>query len=265
MVSDGADHETTGDPRQAADQAPTTAPDPKTAAAVAAAEAAAPPPGTSVRVDTWIWSVRLVKTRSQGATACRGGHVRINGERVKPAHSVRVGDEVRVRQDGRERIVVVTRLIRKRVGAPVAAQCYVDNSPPPPPRAAVAPVAIRDRGAGRPTKRDRRELDRLRGLSDFDPLTPPPPFDDPAIFDPPTASDSTPERNEPTDSTARGTASDRDCTSGGTGGKGATRREGSAGRGRADRRGGDDPGSGSARRGGSRRRGGEGRRDRSGE
>ncbi|AXL88070.1 ribosome-associated heat shock protein [Streptomyces sp. CB09001] len=139
------------------------APDPKTAAA-AAAEAAGPQNGGSVRVDSWIWAVRLIKTRSLGATACRGGHVRVNGERVKPAYALRVGDEVRLRQEGRERVVVVKRLIRKRVGAPVAVQCYVDNSPPPPPREAVAPAGIRDRGAGRPTKRDRREMDRLRGL-----------------------------------------------------------------------------------------------------
>ncbi|WP_232789504.1 RNA-binding S4 domain-containing protein [Streptomyces jeddahensis] len=118
----------------------------------------------SVRVDSWIWSVRLVKTRSMGAAACRGGHVRVNGERVKPAHGVRVGDEVRLRHDGRERIVVVKRIIRKRVGAPVAVECYVDNSPPPPPREAVAPAGVRDRGTGRPTKRDRREMERLRGL-----------------------------------------------------------------------------------------------------
>ncbi|MET7691454.1 RNA-binding S4 domain-containing protein [Streptomyces sp. NPDC005483] len=142
------------------------APDPKIAAAVAAAEAAGPQTGESVRVDSWIWSVRLAKTRSAGATACRGGHVHVNGERVKPAHSLRVGDEVRVRQEGRERIVIVKRLIRKRVGAPVAAECYVDNSPPPPPRAAFAPAGIRDRGTGRPTKRDRRELERLRGLTE---------------------------------------------------------------------------------------------------
>ncbi|MFE2264750.1 RNA-binding S4 domain-containing protein [Streptomyces griseosporeus] len=138
--------------------------DAKIAAAVAAAEAAAPANGESVRIDSWIWSVRLVKTRSLGAAACKGGHVRVNGERVKPAHSVRIGDEVRLRNEGRERVVVVKRLIRKRVGAPVAAQCYIDNSPPPPPREAVAPAGIRDRGAGRPTKRDRRELERLRGL-----------------------------------------------------------------------------------------------------
>ncbi|MFF3347902.1 RNA-binding S4 domain-containing protein [Streptomyces sp. NPDC002779] len=135
-----------------------------TTAAVAAAEAAGPQTGESVRIDSWIWAVRLIKTRSAGATACKGGHVRVNGDRVKPAHAVRVGDEVRLRHEGRERIVVVKRLIRKRVGAPVAVQCYVDKSPPPPPREAVAPAGIRDRGAGRPTKRDRRELERLRAL-----------------------------------------------------------------------------------------------------
>ncbi|MEU6244867.1 RNA-binding S4 domain-containing protein [Streptomyces sp. NPDC047024] len=140
------------------------APDPKTSAAVAAAKAAGPATGESVRIDSWIWAVRLVKTRSLGATACRGGHVHVNGDRVKPAHSLRVGDEVRLRHEGRERVVIVKRLIRKRVGAPVAAECYVDNSPPPPPREAVAPAGVRDRGAGRPTKRDRRELERLRGL-----------------------------------------------------------------------------------------------------
>lgn len=137
--------------------------DPKIAAAVSAAEAAGPASGETVRIDSWIWAVRLIKTRSLGATACRGGHVHVNGERVKPAHSVRVGDEVRLRNEGRERVVIVKRLIRKRVGAPVAAQCYIDNSPPPPPREAVAPVGLRDRGAGRPTKRDRREMERLRG------------------------------------------------------------------------------------------------------
>ncbi|WP_247706301.1 RNA-binding S4 domain-containing protein [Streptomyces liliiviolaceus] len=147
----GADGSATGDATDAV------------ADAVAVAKAAAPASGESVRVDSWIWSVRLVKTRSMGATACRGGHVRVNGERVKPAYSVRVGDEVRLRHADRERIVIVKRVIRKRVGPPVAAECYVDNSPPPPPREAVAPAGIRDRGAGRPTKRDRREMERLRG------------------------------------------------------------------------------------------------------
>ncbi|MCQ8773994.1 RNA-binding S4 domain-containing protein [Streptomyces telluris] len=128
------------------------------ASVVASGEGAAP-----VRVDSWIWSVRLTKTRSAAGAACRAGHVRVNGERAKPAQTVRPGDEVRVRLDGRERIVVVSRLISKRVGAPVAAECYVDNTPPEPPREHVAATAVRDRGTGRPTKRDRRELERLQG------------------------------------------------------------------------------------------------------
>ncbi|MEW1719549.1 RNA-binding S4 domain-containing protein [Streptomyces sp. NPDC093109] len=131
-----------------------------------ASEAAAEFPGAgegSARVDTWIWSVRLTKTRSQAASACRAGHVRVNGDRVKPAYALKAGDEVRVRHEGRDRVVVVSRIVRKRVGAPVAVNCYVDNSPPPPPRELTTPIALRDRGTGRPTKRDRRTLDRLHG------------------------------------------------------------------------------------------------------
>jgi ribosome-associated heat shock protein Hsp15 len=115
------------------------------------------------RVDSWIWSVRLAKTRSAASGACRAGHVRVNGMRVKPAHSVRAGDEVRLRQDGRERVVVVVRVIAKRAGAPAAAECYIDHSPPPPPREETTTVAARDRGTGRPTKRERRSIDKLLG------------------------------------------------------------------------------------------------------
>jgi len=117
-----------------------------------------------VRVDRWIWSVRLIKSRSLASTAAKAGHVRVNGERAKPAQSVKVGDEVRLYHAGRERIVIVRRLLSKRVGAPVAVQAYVDNSPPPPPRQDAFALGVRDRGAGRPTKRDRRELERLRLL-----------------------------------------------------------------------------------------------------
>ena len=115
------------------------------------------------RVDSWIWSVRLAATRSAASGACRAGHVRVNGARVKPAHPVRAGDEVRLRGEGRERVVVVRQVITKRVSAPAAAVCYIDNSPAPPPREEAVPVAARDRGAGRPTKRERRSIDKLLG------------------------------------------------------------------------------------------------------
>jgi len=120
-------------------------------------------PIESVRIDAWVWSVRLAKTRSAAAALCKAGHVRINDEHVKPAQSVKIGDRVRVRQEDWERIVVVTRIVRKRVGAVVAVECYVDHSPPPPSREAALQVGLRDRGAGRPTKRERRDLDHLRG------------------------------------------------------------------------------------------------------
>jgi ribosome-associated heat shock protein Hsp15 len=120
----------------------------------------------STRVDSWIWSVRLTKTRSAAATACRGGHVKVNGTPAKPAQHVAIGDEVRIRAAGRDRIVEVTRVVSKRVGPPVAAECFIDRSPPPPPKELLAALPQRDRGSGRPTKRERRETDRLLGRPD---------------------------------------------------------------------------------------------------
>lgn len=115
------------------------------------------------RIDTWLWSVRQTKSRSMATAACRAGHVRINDVPAKASATVRVGDRVRFRVKGFDRFLVVSRLIDKRVSAPLAAECYVDETPPPPPREAAPMTVWRDRGAGRPTKKDRRELDRLMG------------------------------------------------------------------------------------------------------
>ncbi|MGW5522466.1 DUF3558 family protein [Gordonia sp. NPDC003950] len=117
---------------------------------------------SSTRVDSWIWAIRLTKTRSAAGAACRGGHVRVNGVTAKPAQHVAVGDRVEVRLNGRDRIVEVTKLLSKRVSAQLAGECYIDHSPPPPSREIIASQPRRDRGAGRPTKRERRELDRFR-------------------------------------------------------------------------------------------------------
>jgi ribosome-associated heat shock protein Hsp15 len=119
----------------------------------------------SVRIDQWLQAVRITKTRSDAAAACRGGHVRINGAPARRASHVRVGDHVEARVNQRDRIVEVTKLITKRVDATGAAECFEDHSPPPPTRDGVfqPPVAVRDRGAGRPTKRDRRLIDRMHG------------------------------------------------------------------------------------------------------
>lgn len=125
-----------------------------------------PPPATapaSVRVDVWTWAVRLYPSRSAAAAACRAGHVKVNGVSVKPAHPVRPGDLVRARRSRDERIVVVIGLIEKRVGAALAVENYEDRTPAPPPRETTPAPVVRERGSGRPTKRDRRQVERLRG------------------------------------------------------------------------------------------------------
>ncbi|HEY8280929.1 MAG TPA: S4 domain-containing protein [Leifsonia sp.] len=118
---------------------------------------------SSVRVDSWAWAVRLYKTRSAASAACKAGHLRVNGDKAKPAQPVRIGDEVRARVGETERILIARRLIVKRVGASVAAECFEELTPPPPPKVEAPAAIVRERGAGRPTKRDRRILDQLRG------------------------------------------------------------------------------------------------------
>lgn len=115
----------------------------------------------STRVDRWLWAVRLTKTRPDAAAACRGGHVRVNDRPAKPSTTLVPGDRVQARVGETTRIVEVLRVIQKRVGAADAVTCYLDRTPKAPP-AAVVPMAARDRGAGRPTKRDRRVLDKWR-------------------------------------------------------------------------------------------------------
>jgi ribosome-associated heat shock protein Hsp15 len=115
------------------------------------------------RVDAWLWAVRLFKSRSAATAACKGGHVKINGVTAKAATSLKVGDRVDALVHGDRRSLEVVRLIAKRVGAPVAVECYVDHSPPRERDAPGQAISVRDRGAGRPTKRERRQIDKLRG------------------------------------------------------------------------------------------------------
>lgn len=117
----------------------------------------------TARVDSWLWAVRVYKTRSAATTACRAGHVRVNGDRAKAAQPVRVGDELRVRISGFDKVLVVRKPITKRVGATVAAEAVEDRTPPPLRLAERALVPLRDRGTGRPTKRERRDIEKLRG------------------------------------------------------------------------------------------------------
>jgi ribosome-associated heat shock protein Hsp15 len=116
----------------------------------------------STRIDKWLCAVRVYKTRTAATEACEGGHVSINDKSVKPSTVVRVGDHVLARVEQSERILEVVRIIDKRVGAPVAAECFIDTSPVLE-RETYVPIFVRDSGAGRPTKRDRRTLDKLRG------------------------------------------------------------------------------------------------------
>jgi ribosome-associated heat shock protein Hsp15 len=113
------------------------------------------------RIDRWLCAVRLVKTRPLATRLCEGGHVVVNGSLAKPSTKVRAGDRVEARIADRDRLVEVVRPIESRVGAPVAATCYVDHSPAPIVTE-VRPGIMAVRGEGRPSKRLRRELERLR-------------------------------------------------------------------------------------------------------
>ena len=115
------------------------------------------------RVDRWLCAVRLVKTRPLATQLCDGGHVRINGHDAKPSTKVRAGDRVDALIAERERILEVVRPIEHRVGAPVAVTCYIDHSPPPAVPE-LAPGMKMVRGEGRPNKRLRRELERMRRI-----------------------------------------------------------------------------------------------------
>lgn len=121
-----------------------------------------------VRVDKWLWAVRLYKTRAAANEACSKGRVRINDSPAKPAQRVNVGDVVITRKRGFSSTYRVDRLIEKRVGAAVAGECYTDQTPEedrPKPRSMDERIdaawAERSSGAGRPTKRDRRQMEKF--------------------------------------------------------------------------------------------------------
>lgn len=115
------------------------------------------------RIDRWLWAVRLYKTRALASDACGGGHVEINGHPAKPASKVKVGDRIKARTGSRVRELEVVKVIEKRVGAPIAAECLIDHTPAPAAEDRLPAFEQRDARIGRPTKRDRRDIDRLRG------------------------------------------------------------------------------------------------------
>jgi ribosome-associated heat shock protein Hsp15 len=117
-----------------------------------------------MRIDRWLCAVRLVKTRPLATRLCDGGRVLVNGSPAKPSTKVRAGDRVEAFIADRKRILEVVRPIESRVGAAVAATCFVDHSPPVVPDAGPSMMLVR--GEGRPSKRLRRELERLRRAAD---------------------------------------------------------------------------------------------------
>ena len=113
------------------------------------------------RIDRWLWSVRMFTSRSEATSACKLGRVDLNGKPAKASATVKPGDRIEGRFHDRERILEVVKLIPSRVGAKIAVDCYLDHTPPPTPEEEWL-VGQRDRGMGRPTKRDRRQIDRFR-------------------------------------------------------------------------------------------------------
>jgi len=117
-----------------------------------------------LRIDKWLWAARFFKSRTLAAAACDGGKVDVNDQAVKPSRIIRPGDLLVVGLPRGKRIVRVVSLSERRASGVEAAALYEDLTPPPPPRERrPAPVAYRPPGAGRPTKRDRRRIDRLGG------------------------------------------------------------------------------------------------------
>ncbi len=124
-----------------------------------------------VRIDKWLWAIRIFKTRTLASDACKAGRVKIEGKSVKPSRSVQIGETIKVQKGAEQKIVKVKTLIANRVGAPLAVKCYEDFSPPPPPRPKgkklraifhELPNALREKGTGRPTKKERRDLDKFK-------------------------------------------------------------------------------------------------------
>jgi len=122
-----------------------------------------------VRVDKWLWSVRIFKSRTLATDACKGGKVKIEAASVKPSYQIAVGNTVTVKKDGFNFQFKAITLIEKRVGAPIAIACYEDVTPADERtkylewfQNATPTTEKRDRGIGRPTKKERRDIDTFK-------------------------------------------------------------------------------------------------------
>ena len=117
-----------------------------------------------MRVDKWIWAVRMVKSRTLAGDFCKTGKVKVNGANAKPSKEIKLGDMVEVDHKIILKRYEVTGFIPKRVSAELAAQNYIDHTPPPEKSdepvdyLSQSPV-YREKGLGRPTKKERRDID----------------------------------------------------------------------------------------------------------
>ena len=118
-------------------------------------------PSDRHRIDAWLKMVCLFKHRTDATEACKGGHVKINGQRVKPAAAVKMGDVVEFYLGDRFRKVIVEVVPEKQLSKEDGRTAYADESPVPEKLDVVATI-FRDRGAGRPTKRERREIEKWK-------------------------------------------------------------------------------------------------------
>lgn len=119
--------------------------------------------GDRVRIDKWLWAARMFKTRSMATAACDAGHVKLNGQSSKASKMVKAGDMLDVVTPGGKKNLEVVALNDKRGPATAARELYLDHTPPEPKIPAAMQDGLRERGAGRPSKRERRELNRLKG------------------------------------------------------------------------------------------------------
>ena len=127
-----------------------------------------------VRIDKWLWSVRIFKTRSIAANECKSGSVKVNNKKAKPSTNLFRGDLVQVSKNGFKLVFKTIELIDKRVGAPLAAKCYSDETSDEELNKyknwfiGKAKPEIRESGSGRPTKKERRDLEAHKSTWDYD-------------------------------------------------------------------------------------------------
>ncbi|HWZ04010.1 MAG TPA: RNA-binding S4 domain-containing protein [Mucilaginibacter sp.] len=119
-----------------------------------------------LRIDKYLWAIRAFKTRTLATDACKAGRVKLDGQNVKPSREVKINEVYNVSKGPDRRVLKVTGLLENRVDAKTAVNFYEDITPMEETQAFKsmfhAPILKRDRGAGRPTKRDRREIDELK-------------------------------------------------------------------------------------------------------